>query len=100
MLGTERNGRKRWRDLEENNGVSHHFIYKIKVPFICQRYHIIQYLRVYLKILQNIFVASYFSFAYPYIQYTCIYVDLVELSLQVCIDISTDICVLYSQHLK
>jgi hypothetical protein len=23
---------------EENNGVSHHFIYKIKVPFMCHRY--------------------------------------------------------------
>lgn len=25
-------------ETEENNGVSHHFIYKIKVPFICHRY--------------------------------------------------------------
>lgn len=26
------------REKDENNGVSHHFIYKIKVPFICHRY--------------------------------------------------------------
>lgn len=31
----------RREERDENNGVSHHFIYKIKVPFICHRYRYI-----------------------------------------------------------
>lgn len=63
----------RREEEDENNGVSHHFIYKIKVPFICHRY---RYLRVY--ILSSIIhssrtsEASYFYRVLVFLLFVCL----------------------------